>query len=241
MHEGGKITAAALEKVLKSAILGISLRELEEVAREEITRLGGEPAFQRVRGYEFATCLNVNEGVVHGLPTGRKLAEGDLFSADLGTYYKGFNTDSSWTVRIGGPSAGSSAAPQVEFLRSGEEALKKAIAQARVGRRVADISRAMQEVLERKGYRPIDSLVGHGIGRELHEDPQIPCLVRRGRGPELAEGMTLAIEVIYTEGDSRLQVEKDGWTISTADGRLSGLFEHTIAVTDGGPVILTQR
>lgn len=239
MRAGGRITAAALKKVLGSARPGVALRELERLADEEISRRGGEPAFKRVKGYSFATCLNVNGGIVHGIPNDRKLKEGDLLSADLGTYYKGLNTDSSWTVYVGDEKQ---APPdKIKFLAAGREALDRAVAAAVPGNRVDHISAAMQEVIEGAGYTPVDTLVGHGIGRDLHEDPQIPCLVLHGKGPALKEGMTLAIEAIYTEGSPKLRIEEDEWTISTADGGLSGLFEQTVAVTAEGPIILTER
>ncbi len=239
MREGGKITAAVLKKVLEAARPGIALSELEKLANDEILSRGGEPAFKRVRDYGFATCLNINEGVVHGLPTDRKLVGGELLSVDLGTFYKGFNTDSSWMMYIGDQKKMSKS--KIEFLKVGQKALRRAITQTKVGKQVMDISRAMQKVIEQGGYSPVDSLVGHGIGRKLHEDPEVPCLVLRNRSPELAAGMTLAIEVIYTKGSPRLRIEEDGWTASTSDGSLSGLFEHTVAVTDEGPIILTKR
>jgi len=238
MSAGAKITVSALRKVFKMSLPGVELLELEEVAQDEIFRLGGEPAFRRVPEYDFSTCLNVNEGVVHGLPTNRKLAEGDLLSVDLGVYYQGFNTDSSWTNYIG--DAKKASPKKIRFLEAGERALKEGIDQARVGNRVGDISVAIQKVLEEYGYNPVDSLVGHGIGRELHEDPQVPCKVIHGYGPHLREGMTLAIEAIYTMGSINLQVAEDGWTIVTDDSSLSGLFEHTVVVTKKGPIILTE-
>jgi methionyl aminopeptidase len=238
MKEGAKITASALGKTLEAAAPGTKLLELEEIAEEEITRLGAEPAFKRVAGYDFATCLNLDEGVVHGLPTKKELAEGNLLSVDLGAYYKGFNTDSSWTVYVGDIKK----APQekIRFLEAGKKALAAAINQARVGNRVGDISSAMQGVLEEAGYNPVDSLVGHGIGKDLHEKPQVPCKVIHGFGPRLKEGMTLAIEAIYSAGSTNLVVADNGWTVATDDGSLSGLFEHTVAVTKKGPIILTE-
>ncbi len=238
MKAGARITASALKKVFEMSRPGVELLELEKVADDEISSLGGEPAFRRVTGYDFSTCLNVNEGVVHGLPTNRKLAEGDLLSVDLGTYYRGFNTDSSWTVYVGDSKKASQ--EKIRFLEAGEQALKAAIDQAHVGKRVGDISIAMQKVLEEFGYNPVDSLVGHGIGRELHEDPQVPCKVTHGYGARLKAGMTLAIEAIYTKGSINLQVAEDEWTIVTDDGSLSGLFEHTVVVTKKGPIILTE-
>ncbi len=237
MRQGGRITAEVLQEVLAAVRPGTALLELERVAVEGIARRGGTPAFQRVSGYRFATCLNVNEGVVHGIPTMRKLAAGDILSVDLGTYYRGFNTDAAWTVAVGGRRRAS--ADRQRFLESGERALAQAIAQARAGNRVDQISAAMQEVLERDGYSPVETLVGHGVGRELHEEPQIPCRVVQRGGPKLQAGMTLAIEVIYTEGSPELEVAEDGWTIKTRDGSCSALFEKTVAVTSNGPIILT--
>lgn len=238
MRAGGKITAQVLQKILATARPGVTLLELEGLAVKETSRLGASPAFKRVEGYQFATCLNVNEGIVHGIPTKRVLVDGDLLSVDFGVYYKGFNTDASWTVYVGDER--NAPAKKLRLLRAGELALDRAIGQARAGNHIRDISAAMQEVLERDGYAPVNSLVGHGVGKDLHEDPQIPCLVIGGKGPEIVEGMTLAIEVIYTEGNPELEVADDGWTIRTCDGSLSGLFEHSIAVTKDGPIILTK-
>jgi methionyl aminopeptidase len=238
MREGGRITAAALHKVLQQVQPGVSLLELEKTAREEILRGGGTPAFERVKGYRFATCLNLNEGIVHGIPTSRKLEEGEILSVDLGTFYQGLNTDASWTVYVGDKQK--APASKINFLKAGEETLRAAIAEAQAGRRVLDISAAIQRGVESVGYTPVDTLVGHGVGKELHEDPQIPCLVMKGSNPELTVGMTLAIEVIYTERGRDLQIAADGWTVETVDKSLSALFEHTVAVTESGPITLTE-
>lgn len=237
MREGGRITAEVLREVSAAAGPGVTLLELEKIAADGIARRGGSPAFQRVEDYKFVTCLNVNEGIVHGIPTARKLAEEDILSVDLGTYYKGFNTDASWTVYVGNREQAS--APKIKFLEAGERALDLSISQAQVGNHIGDISSAMQRVLEQNGYSPVTTLVGHGVGKDLHEDPQIPCLALPNRGSKLLEGMTLAIEVIYTEGSPELGVAKDGWTIETRDRSLGGLFEKTIAVTKDGPITLT--
>ncbi len=238
MREGGRITAHALQAVLQKAKPGVSLLDLEKIAQDEIRSHGGEPAFGRVKGYRFATCLNVNEGVVHGIPTGRKIAEGDLLSVDLGTFYRGFNTDAAWTIYVGDRQRAS--ADKLKFLAAGERALDKAISAAVEINSVNDISAAMQKVLEEFGYQPVETLVGHGVGRDLHEDPQVPCLVLRERSPKLSSGMVLAIEVIYTEGNPELVLAEDGWTLATRDQSLSALFEHTVAITKEGPIILTQ-
>ena len=243
MRRGGRITAEVLQEALAAANPGVTLLELEKIAVDGIIRRGGSPAFQRVKGYKFATCLNVNEGIVHGIPTERKLMGGDILSVDLGTFYQGFNTDASWTVLVGESENQITEDWEKKrmFLKAGEEALTAAIAKARVGNHVLDISAAIQQGVEKAGYNPVDTLVGHGVGKELHEDPQIPCLVMRGPNPELTAGMTLAIEVIYTKGGRDLQVAQDGWTVETVDKSWSGLFEHTVVLTEDGPIILTEQ
>lgn len=277
MREGGRVSAMAIEAVLSAARVGTSLAKLDRIAENVILKAGGESAFKRVPGYNFATCLNLNEGVVHGLPSQRGLEEGDLLSVDLGVYYKGLNTDTAWTILIGDKDIserrrgkkvpepknhsvrgklreGSYIAPVMEaraeqgthkekaaFLEVGERALQVSVEQCRAGNRVGDISAAMEKVLRGAGYSPVETLVGHGVGEELHEEPQIPCLATRNKGPKLKEGMALAIEVIYTAGDPDLEVLSDGWTIATADGSLAGSFEHTVAVTAEGPIVLTGR
>jgi methionyl aminopeptidase len=238
MREGGRITAGALKAVLAAVRVGVTTEKLDKVAEDFIFEAGGEPAFKRVPNYDFSTCLNLNEGVVHGLPSQRKLKEGDILTVDLGTFYKGLNTDVAWTVYVG--QRNKAAGGVVHFLATGEKALSKALGQARAGNKVGDISQAMESVLREGGYSPVDILVGHGIGAELHEDPQIPCLVIHSEGPELKVGVTIAVEVIYTAGDSALEVLSDNWTFVTADRSLAGLFEHTIGITRGDPIVLTS-
>lgn len=245
MKEGGRITAGALKEVLAAAKVGVTTAELDQLAEEFILKAGGEPAFKRVPGYGFTTCLNLNEGVVHGLPSQRKLEEGDILSVDLGTYYEGLNTDISWTVYVGDKNQAPSS--KLQFLEVGEKALLAAIGQCQIGNSINDISAAMERILRRGGYSPVEVLVGHGIGEELHEEPPIPCLVIRDEGselgerrsPELVEGMALAVEVIYTAGNPALEVLPDGWTFVTADGSLAGLFEHTVVISASGPIVLT--
>lgn len=238
MKEGGRITAAALQEVLSAVRPGVMTIELDWIAEEFILKAGGKSAFKRIPDYNFATCLNVNEGVVHGLPSGQKLAEGDILSVDLGTYYKGLNTDISWTVYVGDEIQAPSS--KLRFLKTGESALWAAIEQCRAGNRVKDISAAMERVLQDGGYSPVDVLVGHGIGEKLHEEPQIPCLLIREEGRSmLKEGMAMAVEVIYTAGKPVLETLGDGWTLVTADRSLAGLFEHTVMVTAKDPIVLT--
>lgn len=237
MKEGGKITAGALKEVLAAAEVGVTTTTLDKIAGDFILRSGGEPAFKRVPRYKFATCLNFNEGVVHGLPSERRLKEGDILSVDLGTYYKGLNTDVAWTVYVGDKNQ----APTVklQFLEVGEKALWAAIERCWVGNKIRDISAAMEKILCAEGYSPVETLVGHGVGEKLHEDPPIPCLVTPGESPNLKEGMTLAIEVIYAAGNPGLKLLDDGWTLVTADGSLAGLFEHTVVVSPTAPIVLT--
>lgn len=237
MKEGGRITAGTLQAVLSAVAVGVTTAELDKIAEEFIVSAGGEPAFKRIPNYPFATCLNLNEGVVHGLPSKQKLKEGDLLSIDLGTYYKGLNTDIAWTVYVGDKKQAPS--PKLQFLEVGEKALWAAIDQCRIGNRVGDISAAMEKILRGAGYSPVETLVGHGIGEKLHEEPQIPCLASPYKGAELKEGMTLATEVIYAAGKPALKLLSDNWTFVTADGSLAGLFEHTVAVSPTGPIVLT--
>ena len=237
MREGGRITVGALREVLAAVEEGVTTAELNEIAEAFIVAAGGEPAFKRVSGYGFATCINLNEGVVHGLPSERKLKRGDILTVDLGTFYRGLNTDMARTVYVGDKRG--AASEKIKLLEVGEEALRRAVGRCRSGNRVRDISAAMEVVLKRAGYAPVDVLVGHGVGEELHEEPQIPCLVTPGESSELVEGMTLAVEVIYSAGDSVLKVLPDGWTFVTADGSLSCLFEDTVLVTASGPIALT--
>ncbi len=188
-----------------------------------------------VEGYHWATCLNVNQGVVHGVPTDYKLKKVDVLSVDIGLFYRGFHTDMAKTIEIEGKA-------RHEFLAAGRRALTKAIEASRPRNRVGHISQAIEESLKKGGFQPIKALVGHGVGRELHEPPQIPCYLKgRVENTERLEpGATLAIEVIYAQGKPGVVVGSDGWTVKTEDGKLAALFEDTVAVTQEGPAVLTQ-
>ena len=189
-----------------------------------------------VAGYYWATCINVNDGVVHGIPKKSVVfKKGDVVSVDAGFFYKGFHTDTSFSIAL-------EPTKQVKkFLLTGEIALRKAIKAMQVGGKIYDISSRIQEAVEANGYSPIRALVGHGIGRSLHEEPQIPCfrIGEREESLELVPGMVFAIEVMYTAGSGDVVRESDGWTISTADGKISALFEETVALTRSGPLVLT--
>lgn len=253
MAEGGRILSKILAHLVKKAQPGITTRELDQEAEKEILATGGKPSFKIVPGYQFTTCLCVNDAIVHGLPTNYKLKEGDALGIDVGIFYKGFHTDAAWTMVIRNQGSGrrdqKSLPPlrgvrnqgKIKFLEVGEKALEKAISVACEGNHVGDISQAIQETVEGADYSVVRALVGHGIGRKLHEDPQIPGFVvgQISVTPRLRAGMTLAIEVIYNMGNAEVIYKDDRWTVVTKDGKLSGLFEKTVAITKGEPIVLT--
>lgn len=232
MRESGRISAVALKKVLEAVKPGVNLLELEKVAEETIKAEGGAISFKTEPGYFWATCLTVNDEVVHGIPRDIILKAGDILSIDLGAMYKGWHTDTAWSVVVGGGRS--------KFLSAGEEAMWKGIKQAKVGNRVGDISNAIQTTIEGAGYSVVRSLVGHGVGRSLHEDPMIPGVGKPNTGPTLLKGMTIAVEAIYTEGKGAVYLSDDGWTISSKDGSLGGLFEMTIIIGEGEPEVITD-
>lgn len=231
MAEGGARLAEIRNKIVGAVKPGVTGIELDQLADKLITKAGGKASFKMVPGYRWATCININDVVVHGIPDGYKIKAGDKVGIDVGMFYKGFHTDTS--VTVGGPE---------EFLEVGRRGLKKAIEEARVGKRVADVSAAMQETAETAGYSVVRALTGHGIGHDLHEEPAIPCFIlgEYKHSPKLTAGMVLAIEIMYNAGSAEVVYKSDdGWTIATKDGKISGLFEETVAVTEHGPVILT--
>lgn len=241
IQESGKITSKALQKVLQKVSPGVTTLELDRYAEELIFKAGGKPSFKMEKGYLWTTCMNVNDMVVHGIPNDYKLREGDRLGVDLGTYYHGFHSDASWSVVVSKNRSNNH--PQLSnFLTVGQKALDDAIQQCFPGNHIGRISKAMQQVVEKSGHSCVKQLVGHGVGKKLHEDPEIPCYLRGKieNTPIVKIGMVLAIEVIYNMGKSEVvYAGDDGWTIVTRDGQLSGLFEHTVAVTDQGPKILT--
>lgn len=236
---GGRMLSEIRNAVAAAVKPGIKTADLENIACSLIEKTGGQASFKMVPGYHWATCINVNEVVVHGIPGDRQINEGDKVGIDVGLFYKGFHTDTSVTV-----AAGKADKKLLAFLEVGNQGLNAAIRQAKPGKRVADLSRAMQETAEAAGFSAVTALTGHGIGVNLHEEPAIPCFVfgKYEYSPLLTEGMTIAIEIMYNEGGPEVVYKNDdGWTIVTADGKISGLFEHTVAVTREGPVILTGR
>lgn len=236
MKKSGEIAAKALKKALESIRPGITGLEVDKITKEEILKLGGDTSYKTVPGYRYVTCITVNEQVVHGIPKDRKFVSGDLVSVDLAVMYKGWHTDCAWSILVG------ESADQKEkrnFLEVGQQALWAGIDQAVDGNNVGDISYAIQTKIEEAGYQVVRSLVGHGVGRSLHEDPEIPGFGTAGHGPLLKNGMSLAIEVIYTQGANDVILDEDGWTFKTADGSWGGLFEMSVIVGDK-PEVLTD-
>mgnify|MGYP001575364069 CR=1 FL=1 len=241
MRMSGRITGAALKKVLEKLKVGVSGLELDKIAEDEIKKLGGELSFKTVKGYKWTTCITFNEQVVHGIPTERKIREGDLGSVDLGVVFKGWHTDAAWSVLVeDGRWKMEDGEEKKKFLKVGQEALWLGIEQAVEGKRIGDISEAIQKKVEGEGYSVVRSLVGHGVGRDLHEEPEVPGYGRAGTGMELRKGMTLAIEVIYAAGKYDVVLEQDGWTVSSADGSMAGLFEMSVIVGKEKAEVLTD-
>jgi methionyl aminopeptidase len=244
MYEGGQKMGVILQELLTFATAGITLNEIEALAVTRITQAGGTPSFQTVPGYRWATCLCVNEVVVHGIPTDYVLKAGDVLTIDVGMLYKGFHTDTAWTKIIRSPEAKiQNLAEKERFLKVGEDAFWHAVAAAKVGNRVGHISQILQRGIEGGGYSVVRTLVGHGVGRSLHEEPQVPGVLKTSieKTPELIEGMTIAIEIIYTMGSGAVVYENDdGWTISAKDRSLASVFEHSLAILKDGPLLLTK-
>ncbi len=234
MARAGKVVADTLALVEERLQPGITTSELDTLANDFIRSNGGEPTFKGYKGYPAATCLSPNSMVVHGIPGGLKLEEGDILSVDVGVTLDGFVADSAWTYGVGSISADAQ-----RLLDACRAALEAGIREARLGNSIGDISQAVQAVTEDAGFSVIRSLVGHGVGRSMHEDPQVPNFVSASRGPELKEGMTIAIEPMITAGGPEVYIHDDDWSISTTDGSLAAHFEHTVAVTASGPRILT--
>ncbi|GBL39032.1 MAG: type I methionyl aminopeptidase [Nitrospiraceae bacterium] len=236
MARASRVVAETLE-VLKNAVHpGITTDELDRLAEQEIRARGARPAFKGYRSYPKTLCASVNEQVVHGIPSKRVLKEGDIIGLDLGAIVEGFYGDSAVTVVVGQGSD-----RNVHLLRVTEEAMYLGIKQAVVGHRLSDISHAIQQHVESAGYSVVTEFVGHGIGRQLHEEPQVPNYGKPGQGPRLQAGMVLAIEPMVNVGKAAVKVLEDRWTAVTVDGSLSAHFEHTIAIEPNGPPrILSQ-
>ena len=237
MHEAGRLVGDVLAELAMHVAPGVSTGDLDLLAEKRILEAGATPAFKGYHGYPASICASINNEVIHGIPSGRRLLqEGDVVSIDVGALLNGYFSDSAVTVPVGPVSEDAAM-----LLRVTEEALFKAIEHARPGERVSDLGHAVQLHVEAYGFSVVREFVGHGIGQQMHEEPQVPNYGEPGHGPRLAEGMVLAIEPMVNAGKPAVKVLADGWTAVTRDGKLSAHFEHTVAVTAGEPWILTAR
>lgn len=252
MRQSGQVTAQVLKSLIEAALPGVNLLDLEALANQELEKLGAKASFRSVPEYHFATCLNVNSEVVHGIPRNIILKTGDILKIDFGAELNGWHTDAAWSIRVGEttdyspqttakPAVVSSQSAVDSFLKTGEEAMWAGIKAAKVGNKIGDISAAIQETIEKAGFNVVRSLCGHGVGKSGHEDPEVPTFGKSGTGINLEAGMTLAIEAIYCQGQGEVVTLDDGWTIASEDGSLAGLFEMTVIVGEAPEVITDWR
>lgn len=234
MREAGRILAETLELLVARLRPGLLEKELDEIVRKEFRKRGVAPTFLGYHGYPATVCVSINDEIVHGIPGDREIMDGDVVSIDLGCTYKGFVADSAVTAGVGNVSP--EARRLIDVTR---ESLWRGIAVARAGARVGDIGAAIQAFVEERGLSVVREYVGHGVGRQMHEDPQIPNYGSPNSGPVLRSGMVIAIEPMVNTGDWRTKRDADNWTVRTLDGSLSAHFEHTLAITDGEPEVLT--
>jgi len=235
LRRSGQTVRTLLEEVRERVKPGTSTLDLERYVEKRLAQLGARPAFKGYRGYPCCLCASVNNEVIHGIPSERHLQEGDILSLDLGVVLDGYYGDAATTVPVG-----EIAEPAQKLLCVTAEALELAIGKARLGNRLGDISATVQQHVEKNGYSVVREFVGHGIGRELHEEPPIPNFGQAGHGPVLKEGMVLAVEPMVNAGGPAVRVLDDHWTAVTADGTLSAHFEHMVAITRNGPDVLTH-
>jgi methionyl aminopeptidase len=237
MREAGRLVGEVLTELAAHVAPGVTTADLDDLAEKRIRRAGATPAFKGYHGYPATICASVNEEVIHGIPSGRRiLNEGDVISIDVGASLDGYFGDSAITLAVGQVSEDAA-----RLLRVTDESLYKAIEVVKPGGRISDIGHAVQKHVEAYGFSVVREFVGHGIGQKMHEEPQVPNYGEPGRGPRLTEGMVLAIEPMVNAGKAAVKVLADGWTAVTRDGSLSAHFEHTVAVTADGPWILTAR
>ena len=236
MREAGRISAMALKVAGEAIEPGVSTWEIDRVARKYIESQGAVPSFLGYGGFPASACISVNNVVIHGIPSKRQIVKaGDIVSIDIGAIYEGYNGDNAFTFPCGDIS------PEAQrLLDATRESLYEGIKQAKAGNRLGDIGSAVQRYVEARGYSVVRDFVGHGVGAKLHEDPSVPNYGTPGRGVRLLPGMTIAVEPMVNQGGHQVQVQKDGWTTVTRDGKLSAHFEHTVAITPDGPVILTR-
>ena len=234
MAAAGKIAASTLKRIIKNVKVGVQTQELDKNSLRLIEKMGGRAAFKKVAGYKHTICTTPNDQVVHGPPGDYSLKEGDILGIDLGVWWKGYNSDVAETIGVGGLSK-----EKENFLKVGRQTLEKAIKVAKAGNYIGDISYTIQSNIEKAGYSVVKELVGHGVGKKLHEDPLVPGIGKKSSGIKIKTGMVLAIEVIYNLGRPEVYLKENGWTVSTKDRSISGLFERTVAITEEGPLILT--
>lgn len=236
MRRGGLVHAEVMDRLQEALRPGITTGRLDRIARETMEKRRATPSFLGYRGFTGAICASPNEVIVHGIPGETTISEGDIISIDVGVYLDGFHVDSAWTFPVGDVTA-----EAAELLKVTEGALDAAVAQCRPGARLGDVGHAVEQTAEGAGFSIVREYVGHGVGRSLHEDPQIPNYGPPGRREVLATGMTLAIEPMVNAGGAATRALSDGWTVVTADGSLSAHFEHTVAITADGHEVLTRR
>ena len=234
MRQACKITAAARALAGEMVRPGVTTKQIDKAVREFIVSQGAKPSFLNYHGYPASACISVNDTVIHGIPDGYTLQEGDIVSIDVGALYKGYHGDCAATFPCGAISAQAQ-----KLIDVTKQSFYEGIRFARRGHRVSDISHAIQTYVESNGFSVVRSFVGHGVGAQLHEEPEVPNFGAAGRGPRMLPGMTLAIEPMVNEGGYEVRVLKDGWTVKTTDGKLSAHYENTVLITDGEPEILT--
>jgi methionyl aminopeptidase len=234
MREAGRVSALALRVAGEAAGVGVTTGELDRIAEDAIRAEGGVPAFKGYQGFPATLCTSVNEQVVHGIPGPRKLRDGDILSIDVGAIIDGYYGDNARTFAVGDVTTRT-----LRLMEVTRQSLEAGIAKCRVGMRLYDISAAVQRVAEAAGFSVVREYVGHGIGRQMHEEPQVPNYGPAGKGPTLQPGMVLAIEPMINEGGASVRQLDDGWTVVTSDGKPSAHFEHTVAITAEGPMVLT--
>jgi methionyl aminopeptidase len=235
MRRAGRLVAETLDKLQGAVKAGMTTADLDKIAYEHITKRGGVPSFKGYHGFPASICTSVNDEVVHGIPSKRRVEEGDIISIDCGAIIDGWHGDAAVTVPVGHTSA-----DMERLLKITQESLHEGIAQAVPGKRLGDVSAAIQRYAEKNGYAVVREYVGHGIGRQMHEEPQVPNWGTPGRGMLLKQGMALALEPMVNAGNADVRVLKNDWTVVTRDGKWSAHFEHTVALTDNGPEILTK-
>jgi methionyl aminopeptidase len=237
MRRAGRIVAATIERLLESYRPGMTTARLDAIAEEAILGEGATPSFKGYRGFPASICTSLNEQIVHGIPGKRQIKDGDVLKLDVGAIWQGYHADSAVSVFVGSPPSDTAE----KLLRVTDESLAAGISQLRSGGHLSDVGHAVQQVAEGAGFSVVREYVGHGVGRALHEDPQIPNYGEPGRGPAIRPGLVVAVEPMVNVGGWRTRLLADGWTVVTEDGSLSAHFEHTIAITAEGPEVLTAR